>query len=451
MFGTGLVHYVPMTAYLLFWVMILVSLVKQPLYGLYFAVPFLPYRTMRDKLADFPLGGNLITILLLAVILGALLRGKRLPKSSMYLGWLAFVMYLYLSLWLGFAMGNAPAPLWLSDANFVTWKDYLLLPLCFVAAGLVVEDRQTVRRVVLITAFSLFMVDRSALLESLSHSWAVFDEDKRTSGPLEWGPNQLAAFLAQFAMFFWGFGRVIPRKKVKLFCYALAGLTVLTTLYTFSRASYVALLVSVGVLAILKDRKFLLLLPVFLLTWKTVVPTAVTQRVEMTHTADGQLEASAEERVQLWENAKQSFYGSPIFGTGYATFQFGEHVDNLKDTHNWYVKVLVETGVVGGIFALFLMLQMLRETFRLFRRARDPLYKAFGLGCLLAVCSCLVANCFGDRWTYLEINGILWVLLGAAARCNQLVQAELLALDHEPGEAGAPATPFHLSTPLGAR
>jgi hypothetical protein len=31
---------------------------------------------------------------------------------------------------------------------------------------------------------------------------------------------------------------------------------------------------------------------------------------------------------------------------------------------------------------------------------------------------------FGDRWTYLEITGLLWVLFGAAARAMQLTNEE---------------------------
>lgn len=424
MLGTGLGHFIPLVAYIGLCVMTLVSLCGKPLYGLYYLIPFLPYRTLRDKLAIYPLGENFITILLLAIIVGAVLQGKRLPKSGLYLTWLVFAIYLYLSLWLGYGLGNAPAPMWLSDANFVTWKDYIVLPLLLLAAGLVVQDRQAVRRIVIIVGFTLLIVDRSALLESLSHSWAVFDENKRSGGPLEWGPNQLGAFLAQFGMFFWGFGRVIQRKKVKLLCYGLTALTILTTMYTFSRASYLALLVTITILAFLKDRKLLLLLPLFLLTWKTIVPPAVTQRVEMTKSANGELDASAEARVKLWENAKKSFLSDPVFGNGYATFQFGEHVDNLEDTHNWYVKVLVETGIIGGLIALILLIQMIRTTYVLFRRADDPLYKALGLGSLLAVCSCVVANCFGDRWTYVEINGLLWILIGTVARAHDLIQVK---------------------------
>ena len=103
-------------------------------------------------------------------------------------------------------------------------------------------------------------------------------------------------------------------------------------------------------------------------------------------------------------------------GEGFATFQLQEHVDDLKDTHNWYVKVMVETGIIGLIMAFFLLQQMLAVSFRLFRRATDPLYQGLGLGLFLAICASIVANFFGDRWTYVEITGFLWALTAAAIR-----------------------------------
>jgi putative inorganic carbon (hco3(-)) transporter len=433
--GTGLGHYIPIVAYLGFWVMTLVSLGGRPLYGLYYMLPFLPYRTMRDHFLDYPLGGNVLTILVFAVIFGALIHGKKLPKSKMYMIWLAFAVYLYLSMWIGTVMGNAPAPLWLSDINFVTWKDYIVIPLVFMATGLVVEDRKAVRTVILLAGVSLLFIDRSCLMESLSRSWGSFDEDKRGGGPLGYGSNQTAAFLAQFAMFFWGFVQFMKRIKVKLLCYGLIATTLLATMYTFSRGSYLAVLFSVLVLGVLKDRKLLIVLGIFLITWKVVLPKAVQERITMTQNSNGQLEASAQERVNLWTAAQDSIIRSPIVGTGFATFQYGEHVDKLKDTHNWYVKVMVETGIIGMIFALMLFQQMFSLGYRLFRRAEDPLYKGLGLGLVLATCSCAVANCFGDRWTYLEISGLLWVLFGVGVRADQLMGAGTVSSEIDEADA----------------
>ncbi|MEI9978131.1 MAG: O-antigen ligase family protein [Edaphobacter sp.] len=422
--GTGIGHYIPLVAYLGFWIMCIVSLGGRPLLGLYYMIPFLPYRTMRDHFLNYPLGSNMLTILVVSVIVGALIRGKHLPKSKLYGIWLLFGIYLYLSMWIGTALGNAPAPLWISDANFTTWKDYMLIPMVFVAAGLVIEDRKAIRTVIFITAVCLLFIDRSCILESMSRTWTNFDENKRGGGPLAYGSNQTAAFLAQFAMFFWGFAQFVKKKKFRLLSYGLAAITLFATMYTFSRGAYIAVIVSVFILGLLKDRKLLLVLGLFLLTWQTVVPTAVRERINMTENSNGQLEASAQARVDLWQNAENSILNSPVVGTGFATFQFGEHVGNLKDTHNWYVKIMVETGIIGLFIVLFLLQQMFAVAYRLFKCATDPLYRGLGLGLLLAICACLVANCFGDRWTYLEITGLLWVLVAAAIRAILLTKSE---------------------------
>jgi hypothetical protein len=78
--------------------MCIVSLTGRPLLGLYYMIPFLPYRTMRDHFLEYPLGANVLTILVLCVIVGALIHGKSLPKSKLYPIWMTFGIYLYISI-----------------------------------------------------------------------------------------------------------------------------------------------------------------------------------------------------------------------------------------------------------------------------------------------------------------------------------------------------------------
>jgi putative inorganic carbon (hco3(-)) transporter len=57
------------------------------------------------------------------------------------------------------------------------------------------------------------------------------------------------------------------------------------------------------------------------------------------------------------------------------------------------------------------------------------------------MCSCIVANFFGDRWTYLEITGILWVLVAATIRALQLAETES-ATESAISEASVVTNPF---------
>ena len=436
--GLGIGHYIPLAAYIVCCLACVMALWR-PLWGLYYMVPLLPYRTLRDHFLDYPLGGNLLTILVLCILVGAVLHGKRLPKSGLYVTWLIFGVYLYLSMWLGVALVNAPLPLWINDVNFALWKDYMLLPLIFVAAGLVVEDRRAVRGVVIASVLAIFFIDRASLMSSLSHSWGHFDENKRDGGPLGFaGSNGLAAFHAQFALFLWSFAQFMKRKKVKLLLYALVAATIMATMYDFSRAGYISVVAGMIMLGIMKDRKLIPIAIVFLCVWQAVVPAAVSERVNMTKDANGQLEASAEERVELWTAAKETIESSPIFGVGYGTFQLTAHVDNLRDTHNWYVKVMLESGAIGMVMALTLLGQMFVLAFFLFRRGRDPLYRGLGLGLFLLMTCSLILNCFGDRWTYLEIHGVTWVLFGAATRAKQLAQADAVPTEQLSAESVSP-------------
>lgn len=425
-FGLGLIHYVPLVAYLGFPIMCLVSLAGRPRWALYYAIPFLPYRSMRDHFNDLPLGEHALTLLILAVIAGAILHGKRLPASKFYLIWLIIGIYLYLSMWLGVVNGISPAPLWTSNSNFSTWKEYMLVPLVFIATALVADDRNAIKRIVILSAITLLIIDRSCILESMQRSWAVFDESKRDRGPLDWGPNVSAAYLVQFAMFTWGVSQFVKAKKYKIIGWGVIAASLFALLYTFSRGGYLAALVGVLILGILKDRKLLIILGVFLLTWQTVVPTAVRQRIDMTKNSTGELDVSAQQRVELWKESWQSIKESPIVGKGYATFRYGQHAANLFDTHNFFVKMWVETGIIGLTMVFFLLQQVLSMGYRLFRRGNDPLYRGLGLGLVLATCCSVVANFFGDRWNLIEISGPMWVLVGAAVSAIALKALEPL-------------------------
>lgn len=78
------------------------------------------------------------------------------------------------------------------------------------------------------------------------------------------------------------------------------------------------------------------------------MPSSVVDRIKMTRGENGELERSGVTRMELWNEAIEVFKENPVFGVGYGGFGLTIPKDQLlTDTHNYYVKMLAEQGIVG--------------------------------------------------------------------------------------------------------
>lgn len=424
--GTGLGQLVPVIVYAGILCACVLSILWRPQIGIYVVIPLLPFEVLREKLDGFPLGSHVIYLLLLSVIAGLCLKSQlSIPRTPLNRALLVFVIFLYISLWQGAFYLSSPLPVFPSDPRVAVWKDLMAMPLLFVATLGAIRTPAQIKLVVLIICLSILIVDRSAAMNVLSHNFAHFDENKRDGGPLGYaGSNGLAAFEAQCSCFLLGFVAFEKRRWRKLALYGLIALTVYCLLYSFSRGGYLSFLAGMLVIGFLKDRKLIVMVAALVLAWQTIVPLSVQERITMTYTKDDTLESSADQRVQLWTDAAQLLSSNPVLGTGFVTYMYMGRVGHLRDTHNIYIKVLVETGIVGmGIF-LWVLAKLFSIAFRLFRTSEDPFNRGVAMGLLSLFVCMLAGNLFGDRWTYIEINGVVWVLFAVAAQAYVLESSQ---------------------------
>ena len=126
-------------------------------------------------------------------------------------------------------------------------------------------------------------------------------------------------------------------------------------------------------------------------------------------------------RVSLWEEAIQVFEADPVFGTGFKTYAYLAHAaGGYRDSHNIYVKVLVETGATGLLIFLGIFWKLFQIGFRLTRTATDPFLKSIGLGFAALMLAAIVGNFFGDRWMYFQITGYTYAFAALAMRAQQM-------------------------------
>ncbi len=431
----GLESFIPLVLYTLAISSFLLSVFWRPLAGIFFLVPVLPLQTMRYRINEFPLGGSLAGIMLVGIALGLLRQGKPiLPRSKWTVFVAVYAAFTYVSLILGSLYLDSPFP-FPGDVRFGNWQEYMVMPALLLLTAATCTTKRQMQALVIMMCLAIFAADKSFWNTVSGGDFSSYSEGlHQESGSLGYaGINGLAAFAAQGAMFVLALAAYQQRLWIRGLCYALAIFSAVCLMYSLSRGGYAAFLVGWLFIALFKQRKLLILFAAFAFTWTAVVPPAVRERVEMTYDSQsGTLDNSANTRVSLWSNAMEVFHTSPLLGAGFNTYEFmnlNKRTDGgtgyYQDTHNYFVKVLVETGIVGFSLFLWIVGRFFSEGFRLFRKSTDPFFASLGLGMMGWLVCALVANFFGDRWSFLQVNAYLWVLGGMVAHANRTEQLTL--------------------------
>lgn len=198
---------------------------------------------------------------------------------------------------------------------------------------------------------------------------------------------------------------VLNQRKWKL-SVVMYTINVAAIVYTASRGSFVALVCSnllLVALFLLKrnlrvGRKFLyLLIPVMvtlvLVQYLSMLFPTEWERVTSIDVGDGT------GRLKLWRTALQDWWRAPVLGNGLG-YAYAAH---LKATHNTYLQVLSETGLLGFGLATAFVFPMLRKALK-----RDAVLFCMSIGVLVQI-------------TFLDAvdNRCLWILMSWVAMLPQ--------------------------------
>ncbi len=410
--------------YLAFLVAVVLSIFWKPVAGIFYLIPIIPQQTMRYRMDQYPFGSNVVILTLVAVAIGLKLRGVPLFGKLPWRGLLiSHVVFLSISACLGSLYLNVPMPFMPSDPRFNEWKAYVIMPwMVFLVAGAVTNIKD-LKIVLMLLCLGILLTDKAAWEAVSGRDYSAYSDELRDPGPMGYaGANGLGAFLAQSAVFMVAIATYAPSRNWKLPAYALALFSLICLLFSLSRGGYLAFAVGYLFVCLTCQRKLLILTVVFATSWLAFVPEAVKERVGMTTNETGDLDHSSETRVNLWEDAFTLLESNPLTGTGYLTYAYMGRVGDYKDTHNIYVKVLVETGWVGLIMFLGLIFRFIWTGLRLFATSLDPVLAGLGMGLAGWVICSATANFFGDRWNYFQVNGYMWVLAGLTAKALQLLE-----------------------------
>ena len=237
------------------------------------------------------------------------------------------------------------------------------------------------------------------------------------------GPFNQSNTFGRYLMLLIIFGvAILPRmdRTTRHILAVLLGVSSIFLVLTYTRSALVGTVLGIIVVGLLQERRLLLVLVIGLILFVAVDPTLGTRFAEL-EPADrivaGHPTNSLAWRFTHWAEILKLSSASPITGIGLATTQ--EITEDEKQPHNDLIRTFVETGILGFLAYVALLVALLRLGWTAATKPPDgSLDKSVGvgfLGCAVAFLAVsFVANLISNVVT-------LWYFLAFASAASAVV------------------------------
>lgn len=403
---------------------ILMALTGKVRWALLLVLILCPMRNIIEKMHTMPMGDQFLDLLFLSMIIGWVVSRMSSSKgliSPNYVNTPAFILicYLFLSMMIGTYALTGGLMIDRYSSRTQDWKNFTLLPILFFLIVNNLPDKKWVMRAYWVMIGTLILMTYYIVGQVTSYS--AIESRVKITGTFEFlGPNEVAAFLNQNTVILAGIYLSLRKHWMKFLLLGLIMANTYSIIFIYSRGAYVGLLVGMIILFLIKNRKLLIPIILVLVFWQVVLPEKVIERIQGTKNEYGELDQSSELRLVMWEKGIELFKQSPIFGIGFGLYRMKDFGTGLKDTHNIYVKILAEQGIIGIILFIFVVFAMCRQGFYLYKKGDNEFSRGLGIGLFASMFTLIINNFFGDRWAYFELSAYTWAFVGLAVRLGQL-------------------------------
>jgi len=138
---------------------------------------------------------------------------------------------------------------------------------------------------------------------------------------------------------------------------------------TFARGAWIIFVVVLFILGIIRYKRFLIILPILLVIMALFFGTVTTRFADLSKTANNEAGSvnSIESRQDIWKQNIPLVLANPVFGNGIgASYRLIN-----QDTHNDYLRILAEAGVLGLLAYLWLLLITVKSSWKRYKESDD--------------------------------------------------------------------------------
>ncbi len=243
---------------------------------------------------------------------------------------------------------------------------------------------------------------------------------------------------------------ILKKNLHRLALFIAGGTIILGQALTGGRTGYVTWIALGIVLAALRWRKLLLLLPLGVIIIVTALPSVLDRMLQGVGGKEGNFEVQSSTyemtsgRDIAWPVVIEEIWKAPLLGygrqamvtTGARDFLMDNYNESFPHPHQAYLEQLLDNGIVGFLIVIPFFLYVLFRSLLLVLERNDPLLCAIGCAgfCLVAA---LMIGAFGGQTFYPREGSVgMWAAIGLALRTSLLRQQSL--------QTGTPVFPDHL-------
>ena len=223
-------------------------------------------------------------------------------------------------------------------------------------------------------------------------------------------PNPFAIYLTMLIIMGVALVLKVQRRSVKLMLLGAIGTSGLFLLLTYTRSAWIATLAGLLVVAFYQGKRLVPIMGFAVVLVMLLVPS-VAERFSDLSTETTQSGAAGNSLVWRFEYWRQALELSenPIVGAGLRTVQASTDVS--KEPHNDFIRVYVETGLIGLSAYLWFLVSLARNARRSIRRTRSPLEHSVAVGFAGCLAAFLLLSLVSNVISQLVI---LWYFLAFA-------------------------------------
>lgn len=208
----------------------------------------------------------------------------------------------------------------------------------------------------------------------------------------------------------------------KIFLFVLLGINGIALVLTFSRGCWLGIIFGMAILAVVIDRRFILLGVLLLLLAPFILPETIINRF----TSIGNMgDSSTSYRVYIWMGTilmLKDYWFSGV-GLGITSFNkvypiYSYNGVPAPHSHNLYLQIIVEHGIIGLIIFTYIMYYFYKETIISACKNRNLML----VGIISAISAFMLEGMTDYTWYNYRVILIFWMVLAfgvSLARLNK--------------------------------